>query len=134
MNARRIIQAVRWVVLGMWPGASFAGQVLFEGQSFGAVPAALWVAAAAMSTLGGITSLLWKVQLMLTANEPVPAGRVRLGIFLMANLLMSWFAGALAFFGGLHAGVPYFLLAILIGVAAFMGAKFVDFTIGKYIK
>lgn len=134
MNARRIIHVVRWFVLAMWPASSFAGQVMFDGQSFSSVSPSAWIAAVAMSTLGGLTSLLWKVQLMLTANEPVPAGRLRLGIFLAANLFMSWFAGTAAFFIGLHTQMPLFLLALTIGLAAFLGAKFIDLTIGKFIK
>lgn len=134
VNAARILLCVRVVVLSMWPASSWAGSVVFSGQSFDTVSASAWIAAVAMSTLGGLTSLLWKVQLMLTNNEPVPAGRWRLGVFLAANLLMSWFAGTLAFFIGLHTELPLFLLAITIGFAAFLGAKFVDMTVGKFIK
>ena len=98
------------------------------GQGFLLIPALAWIAVWILSTLAGVAALLLRVSARLDMQEKgiEPVQRKNMLIFAAAHMFGSWVAGLLVFLGALHLNQPEWLVGVVILVASFAGAKFLE--------
>lgn len=122
MSAMRLFYTIKAFILCMWPATLFAAPAL--QQSFESIPGIAWLVASALSTLGGVTALMYRLQMQL--EQPDPPRPVRLWVLVSSQMLCSWLAGSIFFLLGLHWEWPLFLLGASVAVASFGGAKSIE--------
>lgn len=121
----RLFNAIRTLLLFMWPASLLAAPAL--QQSFDSVPGIAWLVASALSTLGGVTALMYRLQMQLEQPDPPEPIRVRrFWVLVASQMLCSWLAGAVFFLLGLHWQWPLFMLGAAVAVASFGGAKSIE--------
>jgi hypothetical protein len=118
----RLFNGIRLLILLLWPTTLLAAPA-FQ-QSFDSVPGIAWLVASALSTLGGVTALMYRLQMQLENPEYKPVNR--LWALVVSQMLCSWLAGAIFFLLGLHWEFPLFLLGASVAVASFGGAKSIE--------
>lgn len=126
----RLFQAIRIFIAMMWPTSLFAAPVI--QQSFDSVPGIAWLVVSALSTLGGVTALMYRLQMQLE-NPDKPVKFERLWILVASQMLCSWLAGAIFFLLGLHWEWPLFLLGAAVTVASFGGAKTIEAVAERFL-
>lgn len=120
----RLFAAIRIFLVCMWPTSLLAAPVI--QQSFESVPGIAWLVVSALSTLGGVTALMYRLQMQLDhpdAQMPTPR---RLWVLVASQMLCSWLAGSIFFLLGLHWEWPLFLLGAAVACASFGGAKTIE--------
>lgn len=118
----RLFNAIRVIVLLLWPASILAAPAL--QQSFDSVPGIAWLVTAALSTLGGVTALMYRLQMQLENPDYKPVKRF--WVLVASQMLCSWLAGAIFFLLGLHWEWPLFLLGASVAAASFGGAKSIE--------
>ncbi len=119
----RYVAAIKLFLFMLWPASIYAAPLVIE-QSFDSVPGVAWMVVAALSTLGGVTAFMHKLTQRLE-NPDLPAPK-RLWLQWFAQMLCSWFAGSIVFLLGLHWEWPLFLLAAIVAISSFGGAKVIQ--------
>lgn len=126
----RLFHAIRIFIAMMWPTSLLAAPVI--QQSFDSVPGIAWLVVSLLSTLGGVTALMYRLQQQLE-NPDKPVKFDRLWILVTSQMLCSWLAGSVFFMLGLHWEWPLFLLGAAVAVASFGGAKTIEAVAEKFI-
>ena len=134
MNAvRYLLSTMRWLLVFMWaPTLAAAGVVTAaQGSSSLTLDPVLLGISAAITTLAGATSLAIRINTTLLADPDKPL--VRPWLFCLAHMLGSWLAGCLGFIMGRAEAWDVWTSLLVVLVAAFMGAKFVEMMAEKYL-
>lgn len=125
----RLFGGIRLLILLLWPTTLLAAPAL--QQSFDSVPGIAWLVASALSTLGGVTALMYRLQMQLENPDYKPVKR--LWVLVTSQMLCSWLAGAIFFLLGLHWEFPLFLLGASVAVASFGGAKSIESVASRFV-
>lgn len=126
----RLFNAIKVFVAMMWPTSLLAAPVI--QQSFDSVPGVAWFVVSLLSTLGGVTALMYRLQQQLD-NPDKPVKFERLWILVTSQMLCSWLAGSIFFLLGLHWEWPMFLLGAAVAVASFGGAKTIEAVAERFL-
>ena len=120
------------VLFFMWtPGLAMAAAVASSQSDIGSVSWVLACVAILLSTLSGITALLYRVERELRAAPDQPL--MRPWLLAISHMACSWSAGALAFLIGEAQDMSdWYELAGVIA-ASFMGATFIQAAAEKWI-
>lgn len=120
------------VLFFMWtPGLAMAAAVASAQSDIGSVSWVLACVAILLSTLSGITALLYRVERELRAAPDRPL--MRPWLLAISHMACSWSAGALAFLIGEAQDMSdWYELAGVIA-ASFMGATFIQAAAEKWI-
>lgn len=120
-----IFNFIRAFVLCMWPASLFAAPAI--QQSFESVPGIAWLVASGLSTLGGVTALMFRLESQINRPDAVPLTQARLWVLVASQMLLSWLAGSIFFLLGLHWEMPIFLTGAVVAMASFGGAKSIEY-------
>lgn len=126
MALLRYLQAF---ILLAWPPALFAAQTLED--ALGGITGWTWFFLFMISTLSGVTALLWRLSSMVSgAEKPVNS---HLHLVVLAQMTSSWLAGLLSFLLGSRFGLQPLEVCAAIIVASFLGSKFIDIVGEKWL-
>lgn len=113
-SAYRLLRAI---LIVLWPPAVLAAGAVTLDTTLSEIHFNVWIIVWVLSTMGGMTSLLHRLK------TEVPPGLL---MYVVAHMLMAWFAGAASFFLLEAAGSHDLIEVPLIGIAAYSGARLVD--------
>lgn len=134
MNAvSYLLLTLRWLLVFMWTPAIAAATVITaaKGSSPLELDPLLLGISLAITTLAGATSLAIRINASLLENPERPL--VRPWLFCLAHMLGSWLAGCLGFIMGRAQAWDVWTSLLVVLVASFMGAKFVEMMAEKYL-
>ncbi len=117
-----LLRFIRVFLLLAWPATLFAAQSL--QSAIVGVSWVTWLLLAVLSTLSGVTALLWRLADM-RKDETMPVPR-RLPLLIASQMLCSWLAGILAFVIAMHLEIPEWWMCASIIIASFSGSRFID--------
>lgn len=121
----KLFNLIRAFVICMWPASLFAAPAI--QQSFESVPGIAWLVASGLSTLGGVTALMFRLEAQINQKDAPALEGSRLWIMVASQMLLSWLAGAIFFLLGLHWEMPIFLTGAVVAMASFGGAKSIEY-------
>lgn len=129
MTARYINRLFYMIIAALWlPGIAWAGTITLDA-TLASVSGVVVSLVFGLSTLGGISSLLYRLKDELIRHDgKLPAWPI---IFVSANLVGAWLAGFLAFAICEASTVNAWIEMVSIAVAAFCGGKFIEFVAEK---
>lgn len=116
--------AIKCVVYTLWPMSAWATAITLD-RTVAAVPWLAWLMVLLLSTVSGLAALLSRLR------QEMPA---RMWVFVAAHMLGSVLAGLLTFFAAEGADVNDFAEAVVIGLAAYAGAKLMDRWSDKFVE
>lgn len=135
MNSTRyVLSVMRALILLLWtPTIALAGAVV---AAVGRQPLVLdWVVvgvSAVLATMAGATALAIRVNNLLLAVQPGEK-MVRPWLFAAAHMLGSWSAGTAAFLIGQAQHTEVWTSLLLVLLAAFAGAKFLEMAAERWL-
>ena len=120
-----LIRTINAVLLFLWvPTLAFAAVALERGEGVEAISWALAGVALLLSTLSGVTALLWRVERELRSQPDKPL--LRPWLFAASHMTCSWLAGALAFSLSEAQNLNEWWEVSAVIAASFAGATFVQ--------
>ncbi len=130
---RYLLSTIRWLLICMWAPTVAAAAALTATHQKAELDLdlALLGVSMAITTLAGATSLAIRINATLLAEPDKPL--VRPWLFCFAHMLGSWLAGCLGFIMGRSQQWDVWTSLLVILIAAFMGAKFVEMMAEKYL-
>jgi hypothetical protein len=115
----------------LWPPAVIASVAMIEIDASVRVPVVLLCLGIILCNLSGLTSLALRIDKELRADPGKPLQNPKL--LCGAHMLGSWLAGTLAFMVGMQQKFDVWMTLIVVVVASFMGAKFIELMADRYL-
>lgn len=131
MNPTRYLQdTLRALLFFLWtPTIAAAGVVAVAGRQALVLDWVLVGVSCVLATMAGATALAIRVNNMLMTGQPL----VRPWLFAAAHMLGSWSAGTAAYLLGEAQQMDIRMLLLMVLLAAFSGAKFLEVLAEKWL-